>query len=354
MLVASRPEELGLGRYHSYVEIRALAATHGDDALAQAALVLLHEGATAMGLVERFGALGAVVQPLRVARLVERLVALGLIRAAATQHDRPYYVLTSLGRQFARRSLADQPEVAARLEELERLRTDLLATIAHELRTPLTAVRTCVGLLLDPTTAPDPSTHEQLLQAIARSADRMQRVVTDVLDLARFRAGRLPLHLRRFDARRLARETAATMEPLLHERGQKLDLVLPKTPVRVYGDYRRLERVLLNLLSNAHKFSPDGGRLRLAVAASNDDVTWSVSDQGPGIAPTDRPRLFERFFTTPGPAAGGRTGAGLGLPIALAIAQAHGGTIDVETAAGRGSTLTVRVPARGPAEAEEA
>jgi len=116
----------------------------------------------------------------------------------------------------------------------------------------------------------------------------MQRLVTDVLDLARFRAGRIPLQLRRFDARRLARNTAAAMEPLLQERGQKLDLVLPKTPVWVYGDYRRLERALLNLLSNAHKFSPDGARVRLAVAQSNDDITWSVSDQGPGIAPKAR------------------------------------------------------------------
>src|SRR5215204_2932166 len=115
MLVAARPEKVGLGGYASSMDIRAAAptATHGDDALAQAALVLLNEGATAADLVERFGALGAVVQPLRVARLVERLVALGLIRAAATQHDQPYYVLTSLGRQFASRSLADQPDVAA-------------------------------------------------------------------------------------------------------------------------------------------------------------------------------------------------------------------------------------------------
>jgi signal transduction histidine kinase len=353
MLVTSRPEQAGLGEYDAFMEIRAAAATHGDDALAQAALVLLNEGATAAELVERFGALGAVVQPLRVARLVERLVALGPIRAAATPHDQPYYVLTSLGRQFASRSLAAQPDVAARLEEVERLRTDLLATIAHELRTPLTAVRTCVGLLLDPTTSPDPSTHEQLLQAIARNADRMQRLVTDVLDLARFRAGRIPLQLRRFDARRLARDTAAAMEPLLHERGQQLDLLLPKSPVWVYGDCRRLERALLNLLSNAHKFSPDGARVRLAVAQSNDDITWSVSDEGPGIAPEDRPRLFERFYTTPGPAAGGKAGVGLGLPIALAIAQAHGGAIMVETAAPTGSTLTIRVPARGPVEAED-
>jgi signal transduction histidine kinase len=350
--VVPRPEGLPAG-YHSFMETSPAPETHGEDALALAALVLMHDGATTADLIERFGALGAVVQPPRVAMLLERLAALGLIRVAATQQDSPYYVLTSLGRQFASGTLVGRPEVAARLEELERLRSDLLATIAHELRTPLTAVRTCVGLLLDPTTPPDPSTREQLLQTIARSADRMQRVLADMLDLARFRAGRIQLQLRRFDARQLARDTAAAMEPLLQERGQELDLVLPKAPVWIFGDYRRLEQVLLNLLSNAHKFSPDGARARLAVAELDGDVAWSVSDQGPGIAPEDRPRLFERFFTTPNPATGGKTGAGLGLPIALAIAQAHGGMIMVETAVGTGSTLTLRVPAGGPADAED-
>ncbi|MDQ3855721.1 MAG: HAMP domain-containing histidine kinase [Chloroflexota bacterium] len=327
--------------------------TPAADALAMAALYLIGTGTTAEGLAQRFGALGASIAPSRVTALLDRLMALGLVYTPVKNHDGAYYVATSLGQQYTHAALSGESDVAARLEELEHLRTDLLSTVAHELRTPLTAIRTSVGLLLDPNTSPDAAAREQLLQTIERSADRMQRVLADLLDLARFRAGRVKLQLRRFDARELAQDTAAGMAPLLQQRGQTLDVVVPATPVWVYGDHRRLEQVVLNLLSNAHKFSPDGGRIRLEVAAEGNEVIWSVSDQGPGVAPVDQPRLFERFFTAAGRSGGSQAGLGLGLPISMLIALAHGGTITVETASGQGSTFTLRVPAQGPPEAEE-
>ena len=225
--------------------------------------------------------------------------------------------------------------------------------VAHELRTPLTAVRTCVGLLRDPTVQPDREAHAQLLRTIEQSAERMQRLVADVLDLTRFRSGSIRLQLRRFHAGALARDAAAAMSPLLQTRGQRLALALPSSPSWVYGDRRRLERALLNLLSNAHKFSPDGAEVRLAVVAQGDDIAWSVADDGPGIATGDRGHLFERFFTVASDASGDGAGTGLGLPIAQAIALAHGGSIEVESAVGRGSTFTLRVPASGPVGAGE-
>ena len=110
-----------------------------------------------------------------------------------------------------------------------------------------------------------------------------------------------------------------------------------------------MEQALINLLSNAQKLSPDGASVRLAIDVRGDHVAWSVTDHGPSIASQDRDRLFERFFTS-----GGRTpGTGLGLPIALAIDQAHGGTIEVDSAAGRGSTFTLSALAEGSAEAAE-
>jgi signal transduction histidine kinase len=179
----------------------------------------------------------------------------------------------------------------------------------------------------------------------------MQRLVTDVLDLARFRSGTLTLQARRFDGVGLAREAGAAVASLLQARDQRLDLRVPAGPVWVYGDRRRLEQVLLNLLSNAHKFSPAGEAIGLAMVADGDDVVWSVEDHGPGIAPEDRARLFERFFTSASDSGG--SGTGLGLPIALAIAEAHGGTIEVETEPSRGSVFALRVPAHGPAELGE-
>jgi signal transduction histidine kinase len=164
----------------------------------------------------------------------------------------------------------------------------------------------------------------------------------------------MQLQLRRFDAVGLAREVAAPLRPLLDSRQQTLELDLPAAPVWVYGDHRRLEQALTNLLSNAHKFSPNGSPIRLAVARRGQAVAWTVADRGVGIAPEDRPRLFERFFSAASDAAGHRAGTGLGLPLALAIAQAHGGTIDVDSALGQGSTFTLRVPAAGPPQEDEA
>ena len=180
----------------------------------------------------------------------------------------------------------------------------------------------------------------------------MQRLVTDVLDLARFRAGRIRLQARRFDASALARNAAVAIEPLLRSRGQTLVLEAPTSPVWVYGDHRRLERAPLNLLSNAHRFSPHQAEVRLSVEARDAEIAWSVEDRGPGIAARDQERLFERFFTVSTDASG-RGGTGLGLPIALAIARAHGGTIEVRSAVGQGSTFTLRVPANGTEEAAE-
>jgi signal transduction histidine kinase len=316
-----------------------------------AALILVGDGATPDQLAERFHALEAVGRPDGAAVLLARLARLGLVRVASGEGGRASYVLTPLGQQYAGGTLGGQPEVTAQLEALERLRTDLLSTIAHELRTPLTAVRTSVGLLRDPSIRPDETARAQLLERIARSAERMQRLVTDVLDLARFRSGTLTLQARRFDGVGLAREAGAALASLLQARQQDLDLRVPDGPIWVYGDRRRLEQALVNLLSNAQKFSPPGATIGLSVAGDGGDIIWTVEDRGPGIAPEDRARLFERFFTSASDSGG--SGTGLGLPISLAIAEAHGGTIDVETELARGSRFALRVPAHGPAELGE-
>ncbi|MCC7103854.1 MAG: HAMP domain-containing histidine kinase [Chloroflexi bacterium] len=312
------------------------------------ALLLVDDGVTADELARRLAALSEIGRPDRAASLLEHLARLGLVAVASAEGAQARFVLTALGQRYASETPGCQPDVTAQLQELERLRTDLLSTIAHELRTPLTAIRTCIGLLRDPTVEPDPEAHAKLLRTIEQSADRMQRLVTDVLDLTRFRSGGIRLQLRRFDAGELAREAAAAIAPLLAGRGQQLVLTLPGSPTWLYGDHRRLERALLNLLSNALKFSPDGGEVRLSLVTTGKSVGWSVTDQGAGIADEDRPRLFERFFTAATDGSGAGAGTGLGLPIARAIALAHGGEIDVESDLGRGSTFTLRVPAAGP------
>jgi signal transduction histidine kinase len=246
---------------------------------------------------------------------------------------------------MASASLAGRPDLAPGLRELERLRGDLLATIGHELRTPLTAVRTSIGLLLDPALDPSPEERQRLLVTIGRSTDRMQRLLEDLLDLARFRAGKVQLSRRRVDAREVARDALMPLEPMTTLRDQILEVELPGESIPLDADRRRLEQALLNLLSNANKFSPPGSRIAMRLTAKDGHARFEVSDEGPGISADDQARLFERFFVGEGDRSGG---VGLGLPTALAIAQAHGGSIEVVSAPGAGSRFTLVVPLAHP------
>jgi signal transduction histidine kinase len=319
----------------------------GRSPLLHAALALVPPSASAGELSERFSATGAVVESRLAARLLEELTDLGLVRVSRQGDGERRHVATSLGLRSIDAGV--HGEAAIPLEELERLRTDLLSTIAHELRTPLTAVRTSIGLLLDPTSAPTPDQHRALLESIERNADRMQRLIADILELSRFRSGNVALQLRRFRALALAEGTIALLQPLAAKRGQRIAL---STSIgdghEVFGDRRRLEQALLNLLSNALRFSDDGADVRLRVEEQGDRTAWIVADDGPGISEADQVRLFERFFVGRNDRSAVREGVGLGLPTALAIAQAHGGTIEVTSVLGAGSSFALVVPTSGP------
>src|SRR5688572_768398 len=158
--------------------------------LAWAALGLLEIPCSASELAERFAAEGAVVQPARATELLEELVGLGVVRVKEAG-ILPRYIRTPLGDQLAGNAIVDGGELKHHLAELERLRTDLFSTVAHELRTPLTAIRTAVGLLLDPDTRAAADERRQLLQTVERNAERLQRLADTTLELARFRAGQI-------------------------------------------------------------------------------------------------------------------------------------------------------------------
>jgi signal transduction histidine kinase len=320
-------------------------------ALLPAALALIAEGATPSALAERFADAGATVDPALAEGLLHRLLQLGLVRVARSAGEEGLFVPTSLGRSARADGITGLGAVG--LEELERLRTDLLSTIAHELRTPLTALRTSVGLLADPASSPTDEQRRTLVATIERNADRMQRLIGDILDLARFRSGSIRLQLRRFDACELAASAIATLRPLAGAQDVSISLSGCDKRVSIFGDHRRLEQALVNLVSNAQKFSPAGADVAVRVEAGDELVRWRVEDRGPGIAQADQARLFERFFVGRGDRSRAREGVGLGLPTALAIAQAHGGTIDVDSELGRGSTFTLVVPVEGPGEPEE-
>lgn len=318
-----------------------------DDLLSAPLLTLLAEPMTAHEVADYLSGDGLELTAARAGDLLARLEALGLARVAGYAGTEARYVSTSLGQRAAAALVTADPEVRLGLEELERLRGDLLATVGHELRTPLTAIRTSAGLLLDPGLDPTASQRQQLLGTIGRSADRMQQLLTELLDLARLRAGAIEMESNDFDARALARDVAVSVEPMAAAREQLVRLELPEEPLPMIGDRRRLEQALLNLVANAQKFSPSGRDVTIGVRGDGPRVRWTVTDEGPGIGPEDQVRLFERFFVG-SPGGSGRGGAGIGLPTALAIAQAHGGTIEVDSELGRGSTFHLVVPAERP------
>jgi signal transduction histidine kinase len=315
-----------------------------------AALEVVAPSATNVEVAARLADAAAVVSADVAAQLLVGLAGLGLVRVSRTGRDGPVYVLTTLGRGVVEAGLGGNS--GASLEQLETLRTDMVSTIAHELRTPLTAVRTNVGLLLDPDAQPSDEQRETLLRSIERNAERMRRLIADILDLSRFRAGTVALQLRPFRSVALAAGAISVVAPLAAARG--VDIVLEAhvgEGHEVYGDRRRLEQALLNLLSNAVRFSPQNAVVDVTVERNGDQTLWRVTDRGPGISDDDQPRLFERFFVGRGDSSG--EGVGLGLPTALAIAQAHAGSIEVESELGRGSTFALVVPTSGPEEAAE-
>jgi signal transduction histidine kinase len=329
-----------------------MASSAAEHALSVLACTLIEAGATDAELADEFASMGIPVTRPRARALLEELARLGLARVSSQDGDTPRYITSVLGRNRVS-AVASGPRLHVQLAELERLRNELISAVAHELRTPLTTIRTSVGLLQDQRARPSEAETERLFANIAASAERMQRLVVDVLDIARFRAGAVRLQLRQFDAAGLAQDVARLSDPMLSAKGQRLRVQSPAEPLPVYADRRRLEQVLVNLLSNASKFSPFGSAICLDVESRNHDVVWSVRDAGTGIKPTDRAHLFERFFTADRRSRE-HTGTGLGLPISLAIAEAHRGTIEVETEVGHGSTFRLRVPSRSLAEDEPA
>jgi PAS domain S-box-containing protein len=232
---------------------------------------------------------------------------------------------------------------------LEREKDEFLSAVSHDLRTPLAAIKASIGVLLAHTPADFPAPLHRLLVNIDQAADRMATLVGDLLDLARLQAGRLQLELELTDLRLVAERAAAAIEPLAQQRGQQVRVEVPPTPVLAHADAARLERALLNLLTNAHQYGRPGGRIELQLALHDGHARLAVRDDGPGIPRELQERIFERFYRPDTEQTRRSRGAGLGLPIARAFAELHGGRLWVESEPGVGSTFVLLIPLAPPA-----
>ncbi len=218
------------------------------------------------------------------------------------------------------------------------------ADASHELKTPLTVLRAGVERAI--TTSNMPQDTLAALEETLQEIKRMTELVDALLTLARADEGTAPLHRAPVDLRTIIEEARETGELLAEQAGVKMDVATPPDPVIVPVDASRIRQLILNLLTNAVKYTPAGGRVRMQLVHADGRVTLTVADTGIGIAPGDLPHIFDRFWRADSARTrtGERSGAGLGLAICKWIAEAHGGQIEVVSRPGRGTTFTVTLP----------
>ncbi len=231
-------------------------------------------------------------------------------------------------------------EMAARLAESEELSRNFLMSVSHELRTPLTAIRGHVSALREGVFA-DEEARSQSLAVIAEEATRLERLVGDVLDLAKLDAKRFAVLREEVDMAQLCERAYAAFGEEARQRSIEYRRELRDRPV-IMTDGDRVLQIISNLLANAFRWTPEGGRIELELSAANGAVSVSVSDTGAGIAREERERIFRPFWSRDG------GGTGLGLTIARELALALGGRIEVESSPGRGSRFELTLPADGP------
>jgi signal transduction histidine kinase len=259
-------------------------------------------------------------------------------------------------RQARSDAIAAQVKLASqneRLVEADRLKDEFVALISHDLRTPLTSIIGYVELALEDDGEPELDAERRgYLNIVARSSQRLLRLVDDLLFVARLRTGQLDLNPKELDLSEVAAHTVAEMRPRAEQKGLTLILDAPE-PVQVEADRGRIFQLLDNLVSNAIKFTPEDGLIELAVARTPEGARLEIRDTGIGIGAAEAERVFEQFFRTRAAVKNQIPGTGLGLFIARAIAEAHGGTISAAPREDGGTVFRIDLPVRAPASAPE-
>lgn len=259
--------------------------------------------------------------------------------------------LSHANRQLA---LANERMAALRAiaEEAQKSKTAFVANVSHEFRTPLNMIIGLVDLMVDSpeiyTVALSPAMREDL-EVVRRNCEHLANMINDVLDLTRAEAGRHALHREWVSLQEIIDNSIAVVRPLLEKKRLTLGVTLPDDLPLVYCDRTRIQQVVLNLVSNAARFTEEGG-ITIEVTRQDQTLVVSVNDTGPGIAPEDRERIFEPFYQAPGDLQGRRGGSGLGLSISQQFVKLHGGRMWVESEVGVGTSFFFSLPIAPPPE----
>ncbi len=226
----------------------------------------------------------------------------------------------------------------------EQMRREFVANVSHELRTPLTNIRSYAETIMDSGDEMPPALRGNFLGVIVSEADRMTRIVQDLLTLSKFDYGKMEMNIARFP---FAKAVSGVYEAVVldaQNHGHQLTLHLPEHLPEVDGDRERIEQVIMNIVSNAIKYTPDGGKIDMTAGVSGQQVFVRIADNGIGIPEKDLPRLFERFYRVDKARSRASGGTGLGLSIAKEILNQHHGDITIDSVYGKGTTVTITLP----------
>ncbi len=252
--------------------------------------------------------------------------------------------------------LADHAAIAienARLyqqaQAANQAKTEFMSIASHELKIPMTSIKGYAKLLTLGAGGELNERQRDFLNIISANVDRMDRLVGDLLDVSRIEAGRLRLEMGPVDLRAVIETVVKSVETQIEAKKLSLRVEIPETLPPVWGDHGRLIQVVTNLVSNAYKYTPDGGRIRivadgLGASSSSDRLTVSVSDTGLGISPEDQQKIFTKFFRADDPYVRDVPGTGLGLSITKSLIEMHGGEIWFRSEPGKGTTFTFTLP----------
>ncbi|HZO89268.1 MAG TPA: ATP-binding protein [Chthonomonadaceae bacterium] len=358
--VARRLEEERLHRAERMSDA-ALESLYDPVLVTDAAGRIVHLNPAAEGLfgpVERAKGrpIAQVVGDRRIVEAVERAIhqervsaaedEAGFVTRQAEEAQRTYRLRASPMRDTEGHLLGAVTvlEDITHLRELDRLKTEFISVASHELRTPVTSLLLSVQLLQEGAVGKLRPEQQEVIAAQRDDLERLQRMMRDLLDITRLEAGVTPPRFEIVDPRELVETAVQSVEAQAQAKGVALSREDGAALPSVRADRNLIQRVLVNLLNNAVRHTPEGGRVTVRATADGDRIRFQVQDTGIGIPAEYLPRIFERFVQVPGATRGG---AGLGLSIAQTIVKAHGGDIKVESEPGKGATFTFTLPVAG-------
>ena len=237
-----------------------------------------------------------------------------------------------------------------REREIAQAKNEFVSIVAHELRTPMTSIKGYTDLILQGALGEVSDQQRRFLEIVKTNVDRLSELVSDLLDTARIEAGRVRLETEPVNVPAIVGEVCDSLAETIREHGLTLTVEADPGIPAVQADRNRLIQVLMNLLSNAYRYTPSGGSIAVSVRPDKDAVLVEVQDTGIGIAVEDQERIFERFYRADHDLVNQQAGTGLGLPIARSLVELHGGRLWLESELGRGSTFRFTLPAQGQAD----